>query len=593
MTMPFITILLFAFVALCALSTQPATTKSLRRVKLLSRADIALKGFTAKRSTVLFCLILLAGVAARLGYIAQLPAGIDAQEALAIMQARSFASGQGELFTGAWTAQLNVFGATQAGPLFSLLCVPLVALLGDGLLAVRLTMALMHSAAMLAFYGLCKRMGDWRTGLIGFFYYALAPGLIMQSRWAYSAQLLPAMLVLSAYALALSEEKPWLYILSMLLFALSMYACDTAWYILIPFVLLLTVYVCAGRHLPLKIALIGAAIFTFAALPAILTLVVNSFALEGFTLGFIQIPRFESYEHGLKSVLAPDPVLLHGSDQFDMLISNGISFFKQTILQQPTSELRNTGLFALPNFGLYQLFMLPVALLGAVALIVNACRKLPERKGTAPTTRIACAVLALLLALYGTLYSTLTSDHLAAALPLIILLCVAGFSFIARRVPLSGALMAAMYVAAFVLFMGGYWAAESPVRTASTQYDGFTDAADYVSTLDCEHIRVTSNFYPNENPNVCARIMTAYAFDLPADALLGQESAENFAGKFSLFYPESQEITPLEGTAYILRESDTVGLDADMFTAYAEFGDWVAVWKDGENAQSSSVKSTP
>ena len=61
---------------------------------------------------------------------------------------------------------------------------PFVALLGPTALAVRLPMALLHLLSAAAFYGLCRRIAGRAGGLCGLFLYALAPGLIMQSRWA-------------------------------------------------------------------------------------------------------------------------------------------------------------------------------------------------------------------------------------------------------------------------------------------------------------------------------------------------------------------------------------------------------------------------
>ena len=592
MNMPLITALLFLCAGLCALAVHPRPCAALRRVRPLRAADAGLSRLCVRLYVPLILLIAAAALFARLYALTAVPAGLSAEEALVGVEAKALLQTGGEAFSGALTAQLDVWRTSQTGPLLSALAVPFIALLGPTALAVRLPMALLHLLSTAAFYGLCRRVAGRAGGLCGLFLYALAPGLIMQSRWAYSAQALGPMLVIGLWLLAVSQRRRALYPVAMAVFGLATYACDAAWYVLPPFVLLLTVYALVSRRVAPRAALPGAALYLLLALPALLTLAVNTLDLPGFTLLGVQIPRFAAFEHAGKGPFAPYDVLIRGSDAFDAMMDNGFSFVRQTLLQLPEEENVISDLFAMPNFGLYQLFMLPVAVLGGVAYLVRLARERGRaarprqvigvlaadgQEGAWSLPCVACALLLLCMAGYGVLFRGLNAGHLSMALPLLILLCAQGVSFIARRVPLGGALLCAVYALGFGLFLGAYFAEYAPARTATTHYAGFVEAAAFADTLDVDEVHVTSNVYPHENPDMAVRVLTAFGFDLPTSDLLGQTQGQTFAGRFSVFYPESQTIEPTPRTAYILRGSDAYMQDTSGFES-RDFGDWCVLW---------------
>ena len=66
------------------------------------------------------------------------------------------------------------------------------------------------------------------------------------------------MLVIGLWLLAVSQRRRALYPVAMAVFGLATYACDAAWYVLPPFVLLLTVYALALRRVAPRMALPGA-----------------------------------------------------------------------------------------------------------------------------------------------------------------------------------------------------------------------------------------------------------------------------------------------------------------------------------------------
>ncbi len=577
MDSPLITVFLFLCAGLCVLATQPRACAALRRTRSLGGADRALAHLVDRFELPLLLLVAAAALFARAYQLTGVPTGLSAEEALVSIEARALVETGGEAFTGRLTAQLNVWGTSQTGPLLSLLAAPFVAFMGLSVLSVRLPMLLLHLLSTAAFYGLCRRMSGRRAARIGFFLYALAPGLIMQSRWVASAQTLPAMLVLSLWALSMGENRRLWHYGSMALFGLSMYACDAAWYVIPPFILLLCAYLLAARRLPVRTVLLGAALYLAVALPALLTLVVNTFGLEGFSLLGVDIPRFDSYEHAARELLSPDPLLYRGADAFDTMMDNGFSFLQQTLLQLPASAVGQTSLFALTNYGLYQLFMLPLAVLGGAAWLVQCFRSkgAPHLENGSSIAAVACSFLLLCMAGFALSFRELDAQHLAMVLPLLLLLCTKGFSYIARRVPLTGALLAALYAVSFGLFSVSYFAGESPLRTVSTFYRGFPEAAAYAESSDPQHIYVSASM-PHANPDQAARVLTAFAFDLPASVIHAPFTGDDYAQRFTLFHPESQTPVPAPGTLYLLRAEDTQTLDAEGFD-YHEFADWVVL----------------
>lgn len=576
MDSPLITVFLFLCVGLCVLATQPKACAALRRTRVLGGADKAFARFADRFELPLLLLVAAAALFARAYQLTGVPAGLSAEEALVGVEARALVQTGGAAFTGRLTAQLNVWGTSQTGPLLSLLTAPFVALMGLSVLSVRLPMLLLHSLSAAAFYGLCRRMSGRRAARIGFFLYALAPGLVMQSRWAASAQALPAMLVLSLWALSMGEaRRPWHYA-SMALFGLSMYACDAVWYVIPPFILLLCAYLLVRHKLPVRTVMLGAALYLAVALPAILTLVVNTFGFEGFTFLGVEIPRFEAYEHAARGLLSPDPQLYRGADAFDTMMDNGFSFLQQTLLQLPASTADQPSLYALPNYGLYQLFMLPVAVLGGAAWLVQCFRgKEASLARRTPAAAAACTLLLLCMSGFALYFRELDARHLAMVLPLLLLLCAKGLSYVSRRAPLTGALIAALYAIGFGLFAVGYFAEESPVRTAPTFYRGFMEAAAYAETTNPQRVYVSASA-PHSSPDQATRVLTAFAFDLPASAIPGSSTGDDFAQRFTLFRPESQTPVPAPDTLYILRAEDTQALDAEGFN-YHEFADWVVL----------------
>lgn len=576
MDSPLITVFLFLCAGLCVLATQPRACAALRRTRSLGEADRALAHLVDRFELPLLLLVAAAALFARAYQLTGVPTGLSAEEALVGIEARALVETGGEAFTGRLTAQLNVWGTSQTGPLLSLFTAPFVAFMGLSVLSVRLPMLLLHLLSTAAFYGLCRRMSGRRAARIGFFLYALAPGLIMQSRWSASAQALPAMLVLSLWALSMGEDRRLWHYGSMALFGLSMYACDAAWYVIPPFILLLCAYLLAARRLPVRTVLFGAALYLAVALPALLTLVVNTFGLEGFSLLGVDIPRFDSYEHAAMGMLSPDPLQIRGSDGFDTLMDNGFELLHQTLVQRPSTENIASDLFALPNFGLYQLFMLPVAVLGGVSWLVQLYRGKSGQNGIQTLPSVASSLLFICMIGFCLIFRKLDALHFAMTLPFLTLLCVKGVSYIAQRVSLSGLLLSAMYTIGFAFFLSSYFAAEAPARIATTHYSGFTEAAAYASTLDAEHVYVSSNVYPHENPGMAVRALTAFGFNLPAQALLGETQGEDFADRFTVFYAESHVPEPSPGTLYLLRAEDTQTLDAEGFD-YHEFADWVVL----------------
>ena len=259
------------------------------------------------------------------------------------------------------------------------------------------------------------------------------------------------------------------------------------------------------------------------------------------------------------------------------MMDNGFSFLQQTLLQLPASAADQTSLFALTNYGLYQLFMLPLAVLGGAAWLVQCFRSkgAPHLENRSSIAAVACSFLLLCVAGFALSFRELDAQHLAMVLPLLLLLCTKGFSYIARRVPLTGALLAALYAVCFGLFSVSYFAGESPLRTVSTFYRGFPEAAAYAESSDPQHIYVSASM-PHANPDQAARVLTAFAFDLPASVIHAPFTGDDYAQRFTLFHPESQTPVPAPGTLYLLRAEDTQTLDAEGFD-YHEFADWVVL----------------
>jgi 4-amino-4-deoxy-L-arabinose transferase-like glycosyltransferase len=206
------------------------------------------KGF--KR--ILFIALLIIGILVRMIHLGSLPSGVDQDEAMAAYEAYTTAT-DGIDITGYHNPVYFEAWGNGMNALEIYLMIPFIQLLGLTDLAIRLPQAIIACAVLPVFYLLLKRLFDEKTAWIGLFLLVINPWHIMMSRWALESNLAPAFLLFGFYFFILALEKhPAYYLLSSLMYGLSLYTYAVIW-IAVPMILFLQIlyalFTKRARHL--------------------------------------------------------------------------------------------------------------------------------------------------------------------------------------------------------------------------------------------------------------------------------------------------------------------------------------------------------
>lgn len=244
---------------------------------------------------LLFTAFLIMGIFARMWRFGQVPAGINQDEAFAAYEAYSL------LTTGLDTAgypfpvYLTVWGSGMSA-LQSYLMIPFIALFGLDAWAVRMPQLMIGILSLIAVYDILKRMAGRWAGLCGLFLIAVCPWHILMSRWALDCNLAPGFLLFGLCFFLRGLEDHRFFLLSALMYGLSLYCYATIWPF-VPLALLLQAgYALRCGQLRFRgrdglwIGLSVLALFLLA-LPLLLFLLVNWGVLDEIRLPFLSIPR--------------------------------------------------------------------------------------------------------------------------------------------------------------------------------------------------------------------------------------------------------------------------------------------------------------
>jgi len=249
------------------------------------------KIFKDKHTELLFIIIMAAGIFARVYMFGDIPCGINQDEAYAGYEAYSLLHyGKDSygyhfpVYFISWGSGMNV--------LETYLMMPFIALFGLETWVIRLPQLIMSVITLIVSYLLMECLFDKRAGLITMFLVAIAPWHIMFSRWALESNLAPAFLMPGFYFFVRGMDRQVYYIVSAVMYGLSLYTYATIW-VLVPFIILLEIIYAIYRK---KININTYTVVSFTvlfvmALPLLLFLLVNKGYIDEIKTSFISIPR--------------------------------------------------------------------------------------------------------------------------------------------------------------------------------------------------------------------------------------------------------------------------------------------------------------
>ena len=310
-----------------------------------------------KIKPVLFILICVFALFSRIYNFPSLPMGINQDEAMAAIDAKSLLA-YGTDHTGLkFPVYLPAWGTSQMNLLGPLLMVPSIAAFGMGIFAVRLPSLVVALASIIVAYCFVKRLFGKGAAASCAFLLSICPWHVMVSRWGLESNIFPACALAAFYFMyrGASEKKAIYLYISMLFWCASMYAYGIA-YFAVPFILAASAaYFLKGKIIGVKTFIICFAAYIVISAPVFLMACVNLFKLPTIELGFMTIPYFP------RAVRMSDMIFGAG-DAVDQL-RNNILFIFRNLFQYP-----DVWWNMLPEYGTLYIFSLPLTVYGYIKM---------------------------------------------------------------------------------------------------------------------------------------------------------------------------------------------------------------------------------
>lgn len=240
---------------------------------------------------ILFGLFMLIGILARLWQFGVVPGDINQDEAFAGYEAYSLLHYGKDSSGYAFPVYLTTWGSGMS-VLDSLLMIPFIAIFGLKTWVIRLPQVLVACLTLWVIYLIIKEVIDEKAALVCLFFTAIAPWHIFMARWGMDANLAPGFLLFGLYFFIRGLKQAKFFILSALMYGLSLYCYATIWPF-VPFILLLQlVYCLIYKKISFqKETIISVIILFLLALPLLLFLLVNTDHMEEIRLPFFSIPK--------------------------------------------------------------------------------------------------------------------------------------------------------------------------------------------------------------------------------------------------------------------------------------------------------------
>jgi len=317
---------------------------------------------------LLFTLILLLGIFARVWEFGELPPGLNQDEASSGVDAFSLYHFGSDRNGVSFPVHFISWGSGQ-NVLYAYVLIPFIAFGDLTPVTVRLPMLISGILTLPLVYFVAKRTVNEKFALLAMFLLAISPWHIMLSRWLFEGNFLPFVFLLGYACLLKSTVNNNWFILANVFLGLCLYAYGTA-YAAIPAFLACTVSILLwSKRVSIRNLIIGLIALVIVSLPIGLFILVNTLQLSSLHLGFLTIPSLPSplrYETE-SAISSASPLLTLGQNLLIMLY----------LLGRQTDGLEwNT----LEPYGYLYTLTFPLALIGVVQLLrLRNSANMPER----------------------------------------------------------------------------------------------------------------------------------------------------------------------------------------------------------------------
>lgn len=253
-----------------------------------------------KRKVLL--LLLLTGCVLRLWGLGKVPAGLNQDEASALYDGWAILRSGMDRNGYGFPVLLRAWGSGQ-NALYSYLSIPFLALFGLNSAAGRLPMAIVGCVSLYLAYDLCRRLRGESCAAWVLLVLAVNPWHTLLSRWALESNLLPGMLLPGMWFLSRVREKEAWLLPAAAVYALSLYAYGTAYFFLILFLPLASLWLWKKRAVTLRTYLTALALFILLALPVSLCQLRNALGLEAGSFLGLSLPALSEGRQSATSIL--------------------------------------------------------------------------------------------------------------------------------------------------------------------------------------------------------------------------------------------------------------------------------------------------
>lgn len=312
---------------------------------------------------LLLLLVIGLGLWARIYQFWEVPGDINQDEAFAGYEAYSLLLSGKDSHGYAFPVYLTAWGSGM-NALNTYLMIPFVALFGLHTWVIRLPQLIVGCLSIPVTYLTMKRLSDGRMALFTTFFLSIAPWHIMLSRWGLESNLAPGFLLFGFYFFLKGVDNPRFFLLSALLYGISLYSYATIW-LVVPLTISLQLFYCFHtRRLKCSRYLLASGVLLFLlAMPLLLFLLINLDYMEEIRLPFLSVPRLLYMRFG---------------DISSYNIKGKLYRLFQIMLYQTDGLPWNSA----EGFGMFYLCSLPFFIIGLLTTVVHLVKTLRTREYT-------------------------------------------------------------------------------------------------------------------------------------------------------------------------------------------------------------------
>ena len=291
---------------------------------------------------IFLVLFMLIGIFARVWQFGIMPGDINQDEAFSGYEAYSLLHYGMDSAGYRFPVYLNTWGSGMSA-LNTYLIIPFMALFGSEIWVIRLPQVIVAILSLWVTYLIIRRLMNQLAALCVLFLLAIAPWHIGMARWGMDANLAPGFLIFGLYFFLRGMENSKLFLLSALMYGLSLYCYATIWTV-VPLIIL--AQLAAGLiskkiHLDRWLLLSGILLGVLA-LPLLLFLLVNMGYIDDIRLPFLSIPKLLYMRSGEVSLTdfpeklrrlwqiirgQTDFIVTNGTDEYGIYYNGTLSFF--------------------------------------------------------------------------------------------------------------------------------------------------------------------------------------------------------------------------------------------------------------------------